>query len=49
MRWASVPPIWPAPINAILLRAMVGKLVAAAGCGRKCINDFAVLQQYDHT
>src|SRR6478672_9355837 len=26
MRWASVPPIWPAPINAILLRAMVGKL-----------------------
>jgi len=21
-----VPPIWPAPINAILLRAMVGKL-----------------------
>ena len=22
----SVPPIWPAPINAILLRAMVGKL-----------------------
>src|ERR1700737_4361819 len=24
-RWASVPPIWPAPINAILLRAMWGK------------------------
>ena len=24
--WASVPPIWPAPINAILLRAIVGKL-----------------------
>src|SRR5260370_39270677 len=24
-RWASVPPIWPAPISAILLRAMWGK------------------------
>ena len=26
MRWASVPPIWPAPIKAIFLRAMWGKL-----------------------
>src|SRR6266571_6093853 len=27
-RWASVPPIWPAPINAILFRAMSGKILA---------------------
>src|SRR5262249_25529915 len=25
IRWASVPPIWPAPINAILGRAMRGR------------------------
>ena len=48
MRWASVPPIWPAPINAILLRAMVGKLsiAEAAERGRVWLIEFAVLQQY---
>src|SRR5262245_45889425 len=33
MRWASVPPIWPAPINAILLRSMWGNVLAY---GQKC-------------
>src|SRR5262249_13928786 len=47
MRWASVPPIWPAPINAILLRAMVGKLstCAAAERGRVVVNRLDLARQ----
>src|SRR6478752_9535877 len=37
MRWASVPPIWPAPINAILLRAMVGKLSTCCRGARRVV------------
>src|SRR5262249_45927917 len=51
MRWASVPPIWPAPINAILLRAMVGKLstCAAAERGRVVVNRLDLARQEAET
>src|SRR6266851_836881 len=36
IRWDSVPPIWPAPINAILGRAMGGKILGWREEGWPC-------------
>src|SRR6185503_19459190 len=51
MRWARVPRIWPARINAILLRAMVGKLSTAATAerGRVVVNRLGLARQGTET
>src|SRR3954471_19836400 len=51
MRCASVPPIWPAPINAILLRAMEGILWERppGTIGRAVVNFFGDAVQVTDT